>query len=55
MAKKTELQKNVETLARKAGQTELEIITQLQTAAAIINDEELLEELCELKWKYIED
>ena len=51
----TELQKNVETLAAEAGQTELEIITQLQAAAAVTDAEALLEELCELKWKYIEE
>ena len=49
----TELKQNIEKLAAERNQTELEIITMLQAAAAKIDNEELLEELCELKWDYI--
>ena len=47
-----ELQKNVELLAAEEGKTPVEIITQLQAAAAL-TDEVLLDALCELKWLYI--
>lgn len=49
----TELKTNVEKLAAEKGQTELEIITLLQAAAAKTDNEELLDDLCELKWDYI--
>jgi len=48
-----ELQANVESLARIEGQTELQIITRLQEAAAITGNDDLLDALCELKWEYI--
>jgi len=48
-----ELKKNIEMLAEQERKTELEIITQLQTAAVAIGDEELLDQLCELKWDFI--
>jgi predicted negative regulator of RcsB-dependent stress response len=49
----TELKTNIETLAKEAGKTELEIISMLQAAAAEIEDNETLEALCEIKWDYI--
>ena len=48
-----ELKKNIETLAKEQDKTELEIISLLQAAAAKTENNELLEELCELKWDYI--
>jgi hypothetical protein len=48
-----ELKNNIEILAKEEGKTELEIITQLQSVAATTGDEELLDQLCELKWDYI--
>lgn len=46
----TDLEKNIATLAEEEGKTELEIITELQTAAAAIGNEQLLDELSEIKW-----
>ena len=52
-----ELKANIEKLARQQDKTQLEIITQLQTATALTdvqkNDEKLLTQLCDLKWDYI--
>ena len=48
-----ELKAKIKTLAKEEGMTELEVITMLQTGAAKVGDEELLEALCELKWDYI--
>jgi hypothetical protein len=50
-----DLKTNIEKLAKDEGKTELEVITQLQAVVAITGDEELLEELCELKWDYYPD
>ena len=44
-----ELKTNIEKLAEERGQTELEIITTLQGVCAKTGEEELLEDLCELK------
>ena len=49
----TELKKNIEKLALEQGKTELEIITTLQAVAAKTDNEELLEDLCDLKWDYL--
>ncbi len=49
----TELKNNVEKFAVERNQTELEIITALQAVAAKTDNEELLDDLCELKWDYI--
>ena len=48
-----ELKKNIETLAAQESKTPLEIITQLQTGAALTENNELLDMLCEMKWDYI--
>jgi hypothetical protein len=48
------LKAQVEKMARDDGKTELEIITLLQVAANHTNNQELLDQLCELKWDYIE-
>lgn len=52
-----ELKANIEELARQQDKTQLEIITQLQTAIALTDvqkdDEELLTQLCDLKWDCI--
>lgn len=53
MVNQTELKKSVEIIAIENGQTELEVITALQSAAAQTDNEELLDALCELKWDYI--
>ena len=47
------LKKNIEQLAEEEGKTELEVITELQGAAAQTGNEGLLGLLCELKWDYI--
>ncbi len=47
------LKDQVEKLAEEKKETPLDIITQLQTAAAVTNNEELLDQLSELKWEYI--
>jgi len=44
---------SVEQLAQDENKTELEIITQLQAAATMTSNEELLNDLSELKWDYI--
>ena len=49
----SELKTNVETIAKEQGKSPVEIISQLQTGAAAIEDEAMLEALCELKWEYI--
>jgi hypothetical protein len=48
-----ELKNNIETLAAKENKTPLEIITQLQAGAALTENNELLDMLCEVKWDYI--
>ena len=48
-----ELKDNIETLAQERNQTALEIITTLQGVAAKTGNDELLEDLCELKHEYI--
>jgi hypothetical protein len=48
-----ELKKNIEILAAQENKTQLEIITQLQAGAAITENNELLDMLCEVKWDYI--
>ena len=57
MTKQEELKANIEELARQQNKTQLEIITQLQTAIALADvrkdDEEFLTQLCDLKWGYI--
>lgn len=47
------LKANIEALAAAEGKTELEIITQLQAAAALTGENGLLEMLCELKWNIL--
>ena len=49
----SELKANIEKLAQDEGKTELEIISQLQAMAAATDNDELLDDLCELKWDYI--
>ena len=51
--KMNELRKNIETLAAQENKTSLEIITQLQAGAALTENNELLDMLCEVKWDYI--
>ena len=50
----TELKRSVETIAAEQGKTPLEIITTLQGVAAKTGNDELLNDLCELKSEYIE-
>lgn len=49
----TELKTNIEKLAKEENKTELEIITQLQAGSVVVDNAELLEMLCDLKWDYI--
>ncbi len=49
-----DLKKNIETLAKDKGQSPVEVISQLQSGAALVGDEALLDALCDLKWEYIE-
>ena len=49
----SDLKQNIEALAKAESKTELEIITELQAAAVLTDDEKLLNELCDLKWDYI--
>jgi hypothetical protein len=50
---RNELKKNIKELATTESMTELETISYLQTAAAMTDNEELLDMLCEIKWDYI--
>jgi hypothetical protein len=47
------LRTNVEALAAEENKSPLEVISMLQAAAAKTGNEELLEQLCELKWAYL--
>lgn len=49
----TELKANIEALAEAEGKTVLTIITQLQAAATLTGESDLLEMLCELKWNIL--
>jgi hypothetical protein len=49
----SELKQSVETLAEEEGKTPLEMISQLQAATVATSNEQLLDDLCELKWEYI--
>jgi len=53
IAPMNELKNNIETLAAQENKTPLEIITQLQAGAALTENNELLDMLCEVKWDYI--
>jgi hypothetical protein len=53
-AKMEALRTNVETLAAEENKSPLEVISMLQAAAAKTGNSELLEQLCELKWAYLE-
>ena len=48
-----DLKANIETIAAEEHITPIEAISLLQAGAAIVNDEALLDALCELKWEYI--
>ena len=48
-----ELKAQIKELANEEGKNEIEIISDLQTAAAITENNELLDALCEIKWDYI--
>lgn len=48
-----DLKKSIEILFEAGEWTYLEIISRLQTGAAVVSDEELLDLLCELKWEHI--
>lgn len=49
-----ELKKNVEILAKEQNKSAIEVITDLQAAAAMLDDDEkLLGELCDLKMDYL--
>ena len=47
-----ELKANVEELAIAEGKDVITIISELQTGAAIANENDLLELLCDIKWDY---
>lgn len=47
------LKANIEALAAEQNKTPLEIITALQAGAVKLNNNELLDALCEIKWDYI--
>ena len=48
-----DLKANIEKLAKDENKTALEIITALQSSCAATGQDELLDELSELKWDYI--
>lgn len=48
-----DLKKHIETLAGENNKTEIEIITDLQAAAAALDNESMLDTLCEVKDHYI--
>ena len=48
-----ELKKNIEILANEQKEIKINMVTKLQTAAAIAGNEDLLELLCDIKWDYI--
>jgi len=50
----SELKRNVEQIAREQRKTEVEIISGLQASCAANGRSDLLVELCELKWEYIQ-
>lgn len=50
---KSELKKAVEQVAKERDMNEIDVITEMQSGAAITNNEAILELLCDLKWDYI--
>lgn len=48
----SDLQAKIEAIAAETGEMPADIITNLQGAAAATGNEELLDELCALKWCY---
>ncbi len=51
--KRAEIKEAIVTIAAERNATELEIITEMQTGAAIIEDEATLDLLCDIKWDFI--
>ncbi len=50
---KQQLKEAIEMTARERGVTELEVISQAQSGAALSGDEGALDMLSEIKWDYI--
>ena len=51
--KRTELKKNIQTIATEEREMTINVITKLQGAAARENNEELLDLLSDIKWDFI--
>lgn len=51
---KSQLKTAIELTAKEQSITEIELISEMQAGAAILEDEKTLEMLCDLKWDYIE-
>ena len=49
-----QLKEAIEIVAKEEGITELEAITKMQTGAAMTNQHQTIEILCDLKWDYID-
>ena len=47
------LKQMIEQLAADEGKTLVEAISSMQAAAALVGDDELLDELCDLKWVFL--
>lgn len=50
MKQLAELKNSVAKIAAEQGKTEVEVITELQAAAAKVGNEELLNDLCDIKY-----
>ena len=50
---KSQLKASIEAVAKEENRPALDVITDMQTGSAIIEDEKTLDMLCELKWNYI--
>ena len=50
---KSHLKASIEAVAKESNKLELDVITEMQAGAAIIEDEKTLDMLCDLKWDYI--
>jgi hypothetical protein len=49
------LKRVIEFMAKMTGQSEIDVTTNLQSAAVAIDDDELLDQLSELKWNRAEE
>ena len=53
MKQLNELKDSVEKIAVEQGKTPVQVITELQAAVTLTGNDELLDDLCEIKWDYL--